>query len=212
MCADPRETPRRKDKKMPTGYTSYIEKGCSLREYALVCARAFGACIDFMEDSWDKEIPDEVPVSTYNKGEWERAKAELIDLQILTLEEAEEKAKAEYILQEKNYEKYLKESKETEKKYADMLLRVKAWNPPTEEHKNLKKFMVEQIHTGNSHMSEYYEKKLAELKPLSTEEWLKKEAEEILRKIQYHKTQYDKDVERMEHRNKWIKDLKTSLL
>lgn len=53
---------------MPTGYTHGVQDGTvtEFRDFALICARAFGATILMRDDPMDAPIPDEFQSSTYH--------------------------------------------------------------------------------------------------------------------------------------------------
>lgn len=53
---------------MPTGYTSGVAVGkvTDFREFALQCARAFGACISLSDESSDTPIPEEFKPDSAN--------------------------------------------------------------------------------------------------------------------------------------------------
>lgn len=44
---------------MPTGYTAAIKYGITFKEFALDCARNFGACISMRDEPRETPIPDE---------------------------------------------------------------------------------------------------------------------------------------------------------
>ena len=60
---------------MPTGYTSdiYDGKDISFREYALKCARNFGAYVEMRDSSLDTEMPTEFEPSTYYRDKLDEA-------------------------------------------------------------------------------------------------------------------------------------------
>jgi hypothetical protein len=71
---------------MPTGYTADVQNGTvtELRDFALSCARAFGACIMMRDDPPGTPIPDQFEPSSYYRIECEKAQAELSRLLTLT--------------------------------------------------------------------------------------------------------------------------------
>ena len=73
---------------MPTGYTAAIKDGISFNEYALSCARAFGALIMMRDEPADAPIPDEFKPSDYHFKKIEEAKAELARLRAMSPDEA----------------------------------------------------------------------------------------------------------------------------
>lgn len=119
---------------MPTGYTASIKDGITFEEFALDCARAFGACITMRDDSMSKPIPDSFEPSDYHKKALAQEKSNLTRLNSMTIAEAEVVAKAEYDREIKRIKKSLRESKDLMAKYSDMMRQVEAWQPPTSEH------------------------------------------------------------------------------
>ena len=57
----------------------------------------------------------------------------------------------------------------------------------------------------------YSSRKLASLKKLSGKEWKVKELESIQHDIEYHSKEHDKEVERVNSRNIWLKQLRESI-
>ena len=95
--------------------------------------------------------------------------------------------------------------------YRDMLREVKLWQPPTPDHEEFKKFMIQQIENSIEFdgMEDYYSKHLPQ--KLTGEEWLTKRRKEIQQDIDYHTKENDAEIERTNQRNKWIADLRDSL-
>lgn len=61
---------------MPTGYTHKIKDGMTFKEYALRCARNFGALMDMRDDPMDAPIPIFTPSGYHEEklieGEFEK--------------------------------------------------------------------------------------------------------------------------------------------
>jgi hypothetical protein len=130
---------------MPTGYTCDIKDGISFEKFALICARAFGACISMREDSLDTPIPEELTPSDYHEKQIKKAELELEELKAMSMEDAQEKAKKEWQSEWDNHRRIIDENAKLRRLYEDMLMNVYCWTPPTTEHNGLKKFMEEQI-------------------------------------------------------------------
>lgn len=130
---------------MPTGYTAiFSDRDVSFREYALRCARAFGACILRHDDDMSEPPKHRVVLACYQNNV-DRDTRELDRFLLLTPEQqlAEMEAKAD---QERYYRiKAHSELSELKVRLEKVLAQVKAWEPPTVEHENYKTFMVEQI-------------------------------------------------------------------
>jgi hypothetical protein len=195
---------------MPTGYTYKIKDGISFKDYALMCARAFGACISMRDESMDVEIPNEFKENDfyYKKiGELHQKYEEFgqyTDLELQSIIDAEYEKK---ILENK---KHIEENKKLKLKYDRMLWKIERWAPPTQKHMDLKKFMKDQIELSYFDCdNSYYENvKIIKLNP---NQYRYKEMEKIQNDVDYYMKEWIKETERVQDRNKWIKDLRESL-
>ena len=200
---------------MPTDYTADIKDGISFKEFVLNCSRAFGA-LTHLRDTPNAEIPDEIEPSDYHKEQLAKKRSELKEINQMEDEdilEEWEQMKEDAIERAK---RKIKEDKELKKKYQDMLEKVKAWEPPTEDHQNLKDFMINQIEKSIEFddMLDYYEEQL--------EEWLGKEEpsaysyrqrkiESTQEDIEYHKEKWEQEKKRAKDKTEWVRELKKSV-
>lgn len=197
---------------MPTGYTAplYEGKEMTFEQFALRCARNFGALIRMRDEPFDAPIPEEFPVDEYYQKNYEQAKAayEKFKQHPPTDEELEE-AYAKYVQKETNHAKKANERAAFRRqRYEAMLSKVMEWEPPTEEHVNLKNFMVEQLEDS-------IDFDCSECHPHITEKqkWMEYERsgkfyEDNLR---VSKDSLEKATKSCAERNAWIKDLRDSL-
>lgn len=135
---------------MPTGYTAdlYEGKDVTFEEFALGCARAFGALITMRDDDSQTPIPEQFEPSEFYANELREAQAELA--------EAEQRTDADWeALVLKSHEENLTrisgwKTRDAARKerYEGMLSQVEAWEPPTDEHQGLKEFMAEQLRSS----------------------------------------------------------------
>jgi len=196
---------------MPTGYTSKLcEEDVSFQEYALSCARAFGALVMMRDDPHDKPISRFEPTDYHEKAVVE-AEAKIKSVEAMS----DDDVLAE---QDKENAKYTKLQKESDEKKAaarrrlvDMRSKVSDWKPPTSDHDGLKKFMLEQIDItmpidGTS--GTYYQEQLT---TFSAQECRRTRIAEARKDILYHKKEHAKEVERTDERNAWVEDLRGSL-
>jgi hypothetical protein len=199
------ETQRRLNfKNMPSGYTSDIYNGkeVTFKDFALGCARAFGACVMQRDDPAD-EKPKIMPEESYHTEK------------LKNLGEFKKPTEAEFESYVKetiaDYEKIIKEKNELKKRYSDILEKAKNWQPPTKEHERLKAFMIEQLADSSSFDCgiSFYE--TASLSAMTYEDYVAKKLAEHNRSIEYHKEYEAKDLFNIKQRNKWIKDLYNSL-
>jgi len=197
---------------MPTGYTRQIKDGISFQQFAMSCARAFGACIMMRDDPADKSIPEKFEPSTYNSRELNKAQKELEKINKLSIEEGKREAITEFADEIQRRNRDIEENRKLINQYKDMLQQVEQWQPPTPDHIEFKKFMISQIEgsikfDGNE---DYYIKN--PIKKLTGEDWLARKRKDILWNIAYHAKEYNDEIERTNQRNKWVKDLRDSLL
>jgi hypothetical protein len=198
---------------MPTGYTSYLidKDEISFSKFAMICARAFGSCVDMRDDSMNKDIPERFEESSYHKTNYEQDLKELEKFNSSNTDILFKQYENEQDLEIKSRNEYLEKNKLQIQRYDLMLQKVNKWNPPTQEHMELKNFMIKQIRESIKFddMQEYY--KNNPIIKLSFEQWKYNKIEKIKKDIEYHMKEWQKETKRVAERNKWIKDLRNSL-
>jgi hypothetical protein len=159
------------------------------------------------DDPMDSPIPDAFVPDTYHARELAMAREQLADMQSWddgrwAREAAKTYAKSVTYAQERNAE-----SAVLRQRYEAMLAEVEAWQPPTDEHLRLRKFMTEQLTSSIEHdcwdadepvavaASDYRDQQLARTR------W----------SIEYHSREYDAEVSRAIGRSEWLRDLRASL-
>ena len=193
---------------MPTGYTADIYEGkdVSFSDFALKCARAFGACIEQRDD----DLNDKPKLIEKTKD----------NHHIKKLEESKKWKKptnAEFDIYVKKQIAYCNEQNEKQLKlkasYQKMLDKVNAWTPPTKEHEGLKKFMINQLTESMEFdcSNDYYQRELIDVQHLTYEKYVNDMRDSNRRDIEYHTEQLKKDNERVDNRNAWISALYKSL-
>lgn len=196
---------------MPTGYTCYIEDGSitDASQFLLLCARAFGACVEMRDEPLWKPIPEEFKVDKYFEESVIRAEQDLIKAKSLSLEEARIRCE-NYFKEELNRRKRYKETQQALlDRYKKVLEGVVTWNPPTKEHEKLKQFAFEQISMCLPDPG-YYER-LPEPKMEDPEEWLAGHIEDCEKRLQRRIEDENRHKNLVATRNKWLKDLRDSL-
>ena len=193
---------------MPQGYTTdiYEGKNISFRDFALKCARAFGACIEQRDDDLNDK-PKLVEKTNDNHSLRKINEAKLWKKPTKAEFDAYVKKQTAYCNKEIDEKNKLKAS------YLKMLDKAKAWTPPTEEHEGLKKFMIEQL-TGSLDFdcsNHYYEQELKKLQHYTYKEYVKDMSDSNKRDIAYYTEQLKKENERVDNRNEWISALYKSL-
>lgn len=196
---------------MPTGYTAGVADGTikTFREFALTCARAFGACVMLKDEPLSSEIPEFEPCD-YHSKELQKDERELA--KILAASDEELRGIHDQEMQEKvrRAEKGLADNTEQLCRYSAMLQEAQRYLPPTPDHSALAQFMVSQLKESLSFddSSDYWKR---EMQTIPFDEWKQTKLTKLKSGIERHKDEYKKDVERTNQRNKWVRDLKRSL-
>jgi len=196
---------------MPTGYTHEIAEGITFEKFVMNCARAFGALVLMRDDSPDAEIPERFEPSQYHVDRLKEIESELLKVRKMSLKQCSARAKSDYDNHLKEIEEGIRKAEDLRGKYLSMLSQVRAWQPPSSDHIELKKFMDEQItksikfDCGTS----YYTKQTPVL--LSAQSWKEERLAKLLKDFSYHKKENAEEVERTEGRNTWLRQLRESI-
>lgn len=196
---------------MPTGYTAILgeKEDVSLKEFAMQCARNFGACIEMRDLPLSEPIPEKFEPSPFYQKRYEESKKELDDF--MAMEDKKgflERDYERYVELEKNrHKKAMEERTKLRERYERMLCKVIAWNPPSDEHIELKKFMANQIQESIK-----WDCRDSELWLAPKEEWCNVEShiERLKKDVNYYETQLMKEQYRYDSMNKWMKLLRES--
>jgi hypothetical protein len=197
---------------MPTGYTAAIKDGITFNQYVLTCARAFGALIMMRDDPMDAAIPDKFEPESY-LFEWvETAKAEVLRIEGLSIDECRAEAKKEYDTALAYRERGIREATDLRAKYNAMLEVTRAWIPPSPDHVGLKDFMIKQIEESIEWdcSTEYYERDVPALKPW--EQWQREALVQARRSLANKEETLNKSILAAESRTKWVRQLRESLV
>ena len=197
---------------MPTGYTAGVGDGTvtSFRQFALDCARAFGACITMRDDPGGGEsIPEEFTPSLFY-AEWlERARARLAAVEAMTQDDVIAAAANANIERIQSYRERVAQREETRSRYEAMYKAAQKWSAPTPEHAELRKFMLDQLSQSISFdCNSAYD---VEPVPVTSAEWLATELANCRRDMERCSKDHSEEVERTAGRNAWIKALRESL-
>lgn len=194
---------------MPTGYTHAVCDGkvTDFNEFAMNCARAFGALIMMRDEPMDAPIPEEIAPSTeYYDRRLTENKKRLGEVQAMTNAEADAAATSEHRDAVAGRRKYLADQDAEAARINAMLAKVRAWTPPTESHVEMKSFMIEQLTIS---LPGSYTPAIPAL--LDGPAWRKKEIESLASSIVRDQAERDKEIERARGRTEWVKALRASL-
>ena len=196
---------------MPTGYTAAIKDGLTFEQFAMSCARAFGACISLRDESGGGEkIPERFEPSDYHQRKLAEAQQELALIEAMTPYECEQSAATDYLSAEGARQRQLRDMEDLRQKYDQMLDAVNEWVPPSADHRELRTFMRDQIEQSSKFDcdTEFYAMPTLRL---TGAEWKKQRIKTLQGSIVYHEEGHAAEVERTNQRNEWIRLLRESL-
>lgn len=199
---------------MPTGYTDLIaqKENCTIEEYAMRCARNFGALIEMRDAPMDAPIPERFEPNPFYKKELEDAQDRLDSFMKMTVVEKREFLEDTYhkMVEHNEKQKQIEDAKRSilRNRYNFMLEKINKWKPPTPEHVNLRNFMIQQVQDSIEWDCDEYE-----IETLSFTECIdiQKHIEYLKKDVDFHKNLYQEELKRIEDRNKWLSDLRESL-
>jgi hypothetical protein len=196
---------------MATGYTHPVKDGkvTTLEQFAWSCARAFGGLIHLRDSDCTGPSDPGDPPEDYSYEEKSATEAEA---ELTKLEQRDDAAwKAAFVLENENIvevnRRRTEEASTTRQRYEALLAQVSAWEPPTLDHRGLRDFMLEQLHSSVKHDCDPYLQKLwANVSDFKTtrlvnaRDWAARSKAELA-----------KAKERSRSRIEWVRDLRTSL-
>lgn len=195
---------------MPTGYTAGVASGeiTTFKEFALQCARAFGACVTMRDDPFDAAIPEEFKPSSYCVDELAEAKEDLARLQAMSVDQQTVSWKEAYANELESHKKYVEKNLQQLQRYQAMLAEVDAWTPPTGEHEGMKVFMIDQLKESIRFDCDYSH---PAPQPSSRSEWYQTELKRAKERVEYAEKALQEEIKRVANRNAWIAALRKSL-
>lgn len=199
-----------------TGYTSQlIERNLDFKQFALVCARAFGAFVEIRDEPLSSPLPDKITSDV--SYEEERLSETKESLKRLT--KMNKRQRIKYI-KDKDVEYYnfiqneLVKDAKLIRQLTPVLIDAEKWEAPTSEHDGLKQFILSQLRgelESANWSFDYYIKALNETKNTNYLERFN----DILTRLKEDVERYDetiKDIiDRTENKNTWYQDLVSSL-
>lgn len=203
---------------MPTAYTQGIINGeiTTFQQFATQCMRAFGATIHMRGNDLSAKYEPRQP-EEYHQKEMNSIKGRIKVLKKQTDKSLIYVEKKGLESSKKHHVNSIKRIKEQKSLLDKIMIDVRKWTPPTSEHKELKKFMDDQIRQTIEFdcNTEYHENALikieSDLLNINAKEIRQREIDKCKKDMEYHFRHYQKEVEGCERSNKWVQDLLTSL-
>lgn len=194
---------------MPTGYTAGIkpEGGVTFEQFVMGCARAFGALVTMRDDPADAAIPDEFKPDADHRDRIEAAEQRLLDITAMPLDVAARHAAESHAEAMRRHADREREAAAQRAAYEAMLAKVRAWEPPTPDHQELRSFMLSQIRESIEFDCRVYEPPAA----MSGADWHRFQMREAERGLAYVRNEAAEDVERARQRTEWVRALRKSL-
>lgn len=201
---------------MPTGYTYKLHDGkpVTFREFALDCSRAFGALLHMRDEDQNAKITLR-EVGEYYPRRIEEIKAEIERLSAMTPKAIElEHAKIMKDMEDAATEERNK-SGERRVRYQSMLDAVTAWEPPTPDHVEMKKFMVQQLTESmqfDCHIDgDSYQEKRVKSTPKNALAWHKERIKAAHADLDYARKNLAEEQDRVAAAKRWVESLMKSL-
>ena len=195
---------------MQTYYTvKLMNEDLSVKDFIYICSYQFGAFSHLRDSSEAERETNRIPkVSKHHENKIEEKKKELKTF----LEKTTDELKAEFEAWKKERTDYyiglIKENKARRDKLKTTLDKLRDINFP-EKHILLKKFCISQVHETSAYYTDdsYYTKQIAKIKSADFRQWEQERIGELHEDIKYHQKAHDEEVERVEKRIEWIKEL-----
>lgn len=196
---------------MPTGYTSAVQDGTitEFSDFAMRCARNFGALILMRDDPMDASVPDEFKPSDHYAKTKAEAEARLAELVAMDAGTAHDAAKAEFEAACADVRDYRQKAETEKKRYRAMLDQVMAWTPPTPDHEGLKRFMIQQLQESIEHDCDTSWRQWPT--QLSGKDWLEQAKAKAQKDVGYYTKEMIEEEKRSRSRTEWVRSLKKSL-
>jgi len=196
---------------MPTAYTAILTRrdDVSLEEFAMRCARAFGAAIMLRDDPLETPIP-EFTVGDYYKQAVSARTAELQAFMALDLTGRVEFAKEQIQRQLQEIEDSKKGTLEENARYDSMAGKVMRWTPPTPGHDELKAFMLEQLEMSKE-STNWTDQAITVLREADPEDWARGYQVNLNRQLAEAIRTLQKQQRRTDEGNEWVRKLRLSL-
>ena len=193
---------------MPTGYTAEVADGTvtEFKDFALRCARAFGAFVHMRDDPGDAPLRPDTESTYYAKAVLE-AETELAHLRTLTEEQWRDEWRAWWGNEQADHRRRVAETAQKRGRYEAMIAAVSAWVSPSPDHAEFKKFMLDQLQS--SIKFDCYNREPSVQPDLPS--WRADTLAQAQRSVVHLREEAAKDHERIASRNRWARQLFESL-
>lgn len=203
---------------MPTGYTAGIEDGriTTGKDFLRLCTRAFGVAIDLKEEPLSAPTPRTIKPDTYFKDRLEKTRANLERYKTISFEDAKAEMIETHTDRVNMYKNLVEQSIKKNEQYAKIKAEVEAWFPPTDVHRNLKNFALEQIDMcieKQEHIDEWLQQANEKLDDSdeAVEGYIAEQIEYHCESVKRAEENWKEELERVADRNSWMEEFLGSL-
>lgn len=152
---------------MPTYFTEPVGYGeiTTVKEFLLRCTRGMDIAQGTRDDS-DGFLDGRIPMVLAPDLYWKERYAELIKkrdrYELFNLDKWRKMMQSDWEERVSRLKLILTDMQKENQRYEKMLVEVRKWNPPTDEHQDLKKFALSQLHDSIIPQTEldFYEKEI----------------------------------------------------
>lgn len=196
---------------MPTGYThQLLENDLSFEQFAMLCARNFGALAMMRDEPMDAPIPERLEPSEYAAKHLDESRQRLAYLQAMS-----EPERIAYGTEEiaKSIASRLETKAEYEVENAKlnaMLDKIKAWSPPSADHICLRDFMASQCKIS-MHTIEYVDSNIESMRSEHPKQRWQADRDKAEKDVAYYTKETQHELDRTASSNKWLRELRESL-
>lgn len=195
---------------MPTSYTAKVEDGTvtELRDYMLICARAFGALVMMRDEPLDAPIPERFePDTRYYDEQIAMLTKEISRITALTPDDAlTESLAANNEVRRLHREREVADQ-ERLRRHQAMAAKVRAWMPPSPDHDEYKAFMLQQLEESAKWLGTK-----RDLPPMSIgETWRQERLADLADSLARATKRRSEEIERTAQRQKWVDALRAAL-
>lgn len=159
--------------------------------------------------SLDSPVPTEFKPSSYHTEQLEKAEADVARIKAWDDTEADRQAQLAFERATHEYQESQARELAMRERYETMLAKVQAWTPPTQEHRELKNFMVKQLEKSidfdcNTTYPEVPER-------LSGAAYKEQQLHSARWQVSYHTEHGEEEIKRAKERTDWVRALRQSL-
>jgi hypothetical protein len=202
---------------MSTGYTydlAETNEVVTLKDYIMKCARAMGPMSAMREYRMDAPIPEDLGIDlSYEYDNVQKYKALLAGYERMSLEEYTKihSERNERTIEE--YKKLITKAEKSRRRVQEMIDKVTAWAPPTEDHEPLKIFMLDQLRTTLQYEIEasHWQTQIDELLVRDPAKDFEMDIDNARRSLEYYKKTVAEREKSKAWAINWVKELQASL-